>query len=485
VTPQGDTSDVVVVGGGPAGLAAAAQAAAAGLAVTLVDERVTLGGQIHKQPGLGFEVLEPRRLGRDYLNGRRLIEAVQRSGARVLLRTAVVSIDGDELMLCEDEARVRSLRAGRIVLAPGAYDRPVAFPGWTLPGVLTAGGAQTMIKTQRVLPGERIVFCGSGPVALAFPAQLHHYGANVVLVCEAGPAPGPRALAALLGAARGNTDLLADAARYRLGLLRARAPMRHRRIVVAAEGDGRVEAVVHAAVDRSWRVIAGTQERIAADTLCVGYGFVPSVELLRLAGATFADDDDRGGPVALVDEWMRTSAPGVLAAGDGTGVEGSFVAVDEGRLAGLGAALDLGAVSPEAAARDAAPIRRRLERRRAFRRALEHMHALGPGIYELSDPQTVVCRCEEVARAALDEAIEGSADLGVVRGLTRAGMGLCQGRNCQRQVAALIAARHRVVLGDIALATARLPARPLPLAALADDSIEDHGLFTSAATPRA
>lgn len=442
MTPRDDTSDVVVVGGGPAGLAAAAQAAAAGLAVTLIDERVSLGGQIYKQPGPGFEVLEPRRLGRDFLAGRSLIEAVARSGARVLLRTSVVALEGNEVVLCEQEARTRVIRAGRIVLAPGAYDRPVPFPGWTLPGVLTAGGAQTLVKTQRVLPGERIVFAGSGPVALAFPAQLRHYGANVALVCEAGPPPRLRDLAAMLAAAPGNATLLRDAAAYRLELLRRRVPMRHRRIVTAAAGDGRVEAVAHSAVDRAWRVLPGTEEWIEADTLCLGYGFVPSVELLRLARAAMRDDEDRGGPVAVVDEWMRTTAPGIFAAGDGTGVEGALVAVDEGRLAGVGAALDAAAIAPAAAEREAAPIRRRLARRRAFRRVLARMHAVGPGIYELATADTVVCRCEEVTRGQLDDAIESSADLNIVKGLTRAGMGLCQGRNCQRQVAALIAARH-------------------------------------------
>lgn len=480
MTPARETCDVFVVGGGPAGLAAAAQAAAAGLAVTLVDERVTLGGQIYKQPGPGFDVREPAKLGREYQAGRRLIDAVAHSSARVLLRTSVVSLDGDEVVVCEDEARTRIFRTARIVIAAGAYDRPVAFPGWTLPGVLTAGGAQTMVKTQRVTPGERIVFAGSGPVALAFPAQLHHYGAHVELVCEAGPPPGLRDLAAMLGAARGNVNLLRDAASYRLSLLHARIPLRYRRIITRAEGSGRVEAVVHAAVDASWRVVSGSEERVAADTLCLGYGFVPSVELLRLAGCAFTEDEDRGGAIVAVDEWMRTSARGVLAAGDGTGVEGSFVAVDEGRLAGLGAALDLTAITPAAARVLAAPIRRRLDRRRAFRRALARMHAVGPGIYELAPADAIVCRCEEVTRRALDAAIESSADPSVVKGLTRAGMGMCQGRNCQRQIAALIAARHGCAIGELQVATARAPARPVALAAIADDSIEDHGLFTTA-----
>ncbi|MBA2476169.1 MAG: FAD-dependent oxidoreductase [Actinobacteria bacterium] len=364
--------------------------------------------------------------------------------------------------------------------APGAHDRPVVFPGWTLPGVITAGGAQTLVKTQRVLPGSDIVFAGSGPLALAFPAQLRGYGANVTLVLEAGPAPRSGDVLRILRAARGNTQLLRDAAAYRTRLLRERVPLRYRRIVVRAEGEGRVEEVVHAAVDRDWRPLPGSEERVAADTLCVGYGFFPSVELLRLAGCDFRYDEDLGGPLVVLDEWLRTTAPGVLAAGDGTGVAGSYAAIDEGRLAALGAALDLGALEPEAAAARAQPIRRRLRRKAVFRGALRPLHAIGSGIYELATPETVVCRCEQVTAAQLDGAIATTFDVNVVKPLTRTAMGLCQGRNCQRQVAAMIARRHGRELGELPVATPRAPVRPVPIGAVADASLEDGGFFTVA-----
>lgn len=469
--------DVLVVGGGPAGMAAAASAAAAGLSTAIVDERITLGGQIYKRMGPGFQVSDPKALGRDYERGQRLIDSVAAAGVKVMTATSVVSIEATDAVLVEDGAPARTVAARAIVLAPGARDRAVAFPGWTLPGVLTAGGAQTMVKTQRVLPGRRLVFAGSGPLALAFPAQLHHLGAGVQLVLEAGPPPRARDLAGMALASPGNLDLLADAVRYRSQLLRARVPLRYRRIVLAAEGEGRVESVTHAAADSRWRPIAGTEERVDADVLCLGYGFTPSTELLRLAGCALTHDEQRGGAVAVLDEWMRTSVKGVLSAGDGTGVEGVHVAVEEGRLAGLGAALDLGAMQLSDALAQAAPIRRMLRRRRAFRRALSRMHRVGPGIYGLARQDTVVCRCEAVARGQLDEAIEASGDIGVVKGLTRAGMGLCQARSCEGQIRAMIAHRHGVSMGEVGLATARAPVRPVALGAIADQSVEDRGLF--------
>jgi thioredoxin reductase len=472
-----ETYDLLVAGGGPAGLAAVVEAAGAGLVVGIVDERPTFGGQIYKQPGL--RVRDERALGRDHVRGRRLIAAAEHAGARFMPRTSAVALRGDEVVLVEDGGHARSVTARRILLAPGAHDRPVVFPGWTLPGVLTAGAAQTMVKTQRVGPGERVLFAGSGPLALAFPAQLHHYGVNVVAALEAGPPPRPRDLLALAAAARGNASLLRDALGYRAELLRARVPLRYGRIVVRAQGRHRVEAVVHAAVDGDWRVVPGTEERVEVDTLCVGYGFFPSVELMRVAGCELRYDEDLGGPVVVVDEWMRTTAHGVSAAGDGTGVEGSYVAVDEGRLAALGAAVDLGGLRPGTADARAEPIRRRLRAKRRFQRALRRMHRIGPGVYELATPDTVVCRCEEVTRAELERAIDASADVNVVKGFTRAGMGLCQGRNCTRQVAALVAARHGRQLADVPPATARSPVRPVPIRAIADETVEDLGLFVA------
>lgn len=467
------TTDVLVVGGGPAGLS-----------VTLVDERVSLGGQIFKRMGPGFRIENPREIGRDYRAGGELIESVDAAAIDVRLSTAVLAIEGMTAIVCERESGTSTIGARRIILAPGAYDRPVPFPGWTLPGVLTAGGAQTLVKTQSVLPGERIVFAGSGPVALAFPAQLHHHGANIALVCEAGPAPSPADVVAMVRAAPGNLSLLRDAVGYRYELARARIPLRYRRIVVRAEGDGRVEAVVHAAVDRNWRVMPGTEERLACDTLCLGYGFLPSVELLRLAGCALDEDEDRGGAVARLDPWMRTTVDGIYAAGDGTGVEGSLVAIDEGRLAAVAAAADIGALTPARAEDEARPLRRHLSQRRAFRRALSRMHRVGAGIYELSTAETVICRCEEVTRATLEPALAASVDPATVKGLTRAGMGLCQGRNCQRTIAGLIARRHGMELAALTPASPRLPTRPVPLGAIADAGIEDYGFFTDAATPR-
>ena len=424
-------------------------------------------------------VRDRRKLGHDFGRGLELIGAAGEAGAELSTGTTVVSLRGTSAVVYGygSAATTTTLQARRVLVAPGAYDRPVVFPGWTLPGVVTAGGAQAMVKASRVVPGDRVAFAGSGPLALAFPAQLRHYGVNVVLALEAGPAPGPRSLLGLLSAAPGNLALLRDGAAYRLQLLRHGVPLRYRRMVVRADGDGRVEEMVHAAVDADWRVVAGTEERLAVDTICVGYGFVTSTELLRLAGCRFGYDEDLGGAVVEVDEWQRTSVPGVLAAGDGTGVRGAPVAADQGRLAALGAAVDLGSLSPRQGDVLAQPVRRRLAAKERFRRALRPLYRVGPGVYELATATTVVCRCEEVTMASLEEAAAATGDANVAKSYTRAGMGLCQGRNCHRQVAAVLARQSGRSVSDVAATTPRPPARPVPMKVLADGSVPDDGLF--------
>jgi NADPH-dependent 2,4-dienoyl-CoA reductase/sulfur reductase-like enzyme len=471
--------DLLVIGGGPAGISAARTASTAGLRVLLVDERPTLGGQIYKQPGPGFTVTDPAAMDAQYRYGKALIDSLDPTTVEVALRTAVVAIEGHEIILVPDAGQARAVRAARVILAPGAHDRPVAFPGWTLPGVITAGGLQTLAKTQRMLPGERLLFAGSGPVALAFPAQLAHYGANIVLALEAGPTPGPADILKVARVARGNIALLRDAAKYRALMLRHRVPLRYGRIVVRAEGDGRLERVVHAAVDADWNVLPGTEKSIDVDVLCLGYGFVPSIELYRLLGCDFTYDDDLGGPVVQRDEWQRTSVADVYAAGDGAGVEGSFVAIDEGQVAGLAAAMDAGVMTPAAARTAATDARLRLARRRALSAATSRMYGVGSGVYRLATDDTVICRCEGVRHRELMPAIESSADINVVKAYTRAGMGPCQGKNCQRQISALIAHRHGGDIADVPMATPRIPIRPVPIQAMADHSVVGRTLFTA------
>ncbi len=474
------TFDLVIIGGGPAGIAAAATAAKHGLDVAIIDERPTLGGQIYKRVGPGFKVKSAKEVGKDYFLGEELIAELNQSSVEVFFETLVVTIEDSSVVIVKHGQSAEKLIYKKLLISPGAYDRPVAFPGWTLPGVITAGAAQSLVKTQRVLPGSRIFFAGSGPLALAFPAQLSSYGANIVGIVEAAPRPGILKAIRILFAVIGNLDLMRDAAKYQFHLLSNRIPMKYQRIIVSANGKDRVESVTHARVDRNWRVIPGTEKTVEVDALCVGYGFFPSVELFRLLDCEMAYEESRGGTVVKLDRWGATSVANIFGAGDGTGISGSYVAIARGRLAALKIATELGKISEKSLPELAAGYQKTLTRRMKFQSAINRAYEIKSGIYELADNQTIICRCESVKLESILPVLESTVDPSVVKAYTRCGMGLCQGRNCQRQISALIAKKQNIPISEIAQATPRFPTKPISLGQIADSTVSAEKYFVDA-----
>lgn len=472
--------DCVIIGGGPAGVAAAGVAAKLGLRVAIVDERPTLGGQIYKRMGPGFLVQDARKVGKDYFRGEELIRDAAHPNITLFLSTLVLTIEDKKIVIAQGNQLAQNITFKKLLIASGAYDRPVVFPGWTLPGVITAGAAQSLVKTQRVLPGERIFFAGSGPLALAFPAQLSQYGANIVGITEAAPRPGLQSILKITAAMFGNFDLLTDAARYQAHLLKNRIPMKYRRIIVSANGKDRLESVTHAKVDKNWKVIPGTEKTVVVDTLCIGYGFFPSIELFRLVGADLSYDESRGGSVVNLDRWGSTTVPDIFGAGDGTGVSGSYVAIAQGKLTALQMAFEIGKISENERDALAVEFSKLLRRRTKFQRAINFAYEIKTGIYDLAQDDTVICRCESVTLGKIRPLLESTADASVIKAYTRCGMGMCQGRNCQRQISALLAKEHGLKISDIAQSTPRFPAKPISLGQIADDSIRDEKYFVDA-----
>lgn len=467
--------DVVVVGGGPAGMACASTAHSYGLSVLLIDERPALGGQIFKRISKEFVPVNTHALGWEYRYGQQLITSVLQSGVQVMLNASVLSYEDNLLVVAVNEA-IHKINARSLVVAAGAFDRPVMFPGWTLAGVYTAGGLQSLVKIQGVSPGDRIFFAGSGPVVWSFASQLAKFGVNLVKVIDAGPKISADHIRRLLENLTGNWKTAFDAARYFLRLKLSRIPLEHRKIVVAAKGKELVESVVYASVDDEWNVIPGTEKEEQADVLCIGYGFCPSTELLQLAGCMFSYQEDLGGPIVLRDEWMRTTAPYVYAVGDCAGVRGALAALEEGTIAGIALALDHGRISLLQAKRLSESHRKKLHKIAQFQQSLYDVFHVNKNLYKLATDETIICRCEEVQLSEIKRALEFTRDLSSIKGITRAGMGYCQGRYCSRFLQMYLGAGNGSI-DDFSFITPRPPLRPTPIRALADDSIEDPGKF--------
>lgn len=412
-------ADVGVVGAGPGGMAAATRLAAAGLRVTVLDEGARAGGQIYRQlpEGAGAGGI-PEPPSHDH--GHHLIEGFEASQLTCVHGATVWDAKPGRLWF-EHEGESKLLRCERIVLAPGAYDRCIPFPGWTLPGVVTAGALQVMVRGFGVVPGKRALVVGSGPLLLPTVTALLGAGVEVVAALEASSRW--RALRAAPGVV-GNAARRREAVWYMKQLWRAGVKLQWGWTVFACEGDGRVQRAVIGKVDGQGRPKRGTERTIEVDVVGAGFGLVPSVELGLRLGADSRYLAERGGHCLVVDE-RQQAAPGVFAAGEICGIGGAEVAAAEGALCAASVLEDL---------RGAAAATELSRAARAERRAADTMlraFAPLPGLSDLARPDTVVCRCEDVTRLGAQQAAAVHGDtMRAIKLGCRAGMGPCQARIC-------------------------------------------------------
>ena len=324
--------DIIIVGAGPAGLAAAIEASEAGADVLLVDLNLRPGGQLFKQIHKFFGSSAHHSGTRGFDIGTMLLEQAQRNGVEIWLKSTVIGVFPDNkvaIQKLDDNGgrQMITLKAKKVIIATGASENVIRFKGCTMPGVMGAGAAQTMINVNHVKPGRKIVMVGSGNVGLIVSYQLMQAGCDVVALVEAAPKIGGYAV-------------------HAAKIARAGVPiyMKHTVKETVADENGCVKAVVIAAVDDSFRIIEGTEKTIAADTVTIAAGLKPSAELPKLMHCAFTFNGVFGGWVPLHNRGMQTSQEGIYVAGDGTGVEEANTAREEGRLAGISAAQSLGLI---------------------------------------------------------------------------------------------------------------------------------------------
>lgn len=446
-------------------MAAANEAAAAGARVILIDEYLRLGGQFFKQVPSAFAVKNVAFLGEEYGRGQELIRLVSEGKVDIWLDSLVWGAFSERRLGVIRGGRSIDLHAEKVIIATGAYDRPIPFPGWTLPGVITAGAAQTLAKSQWVVPGDRILLVGAGPFQLPVAQQLIKSGARVVAVVEAVSLP-----KLLLGSlnALGRPDRILEALGYWLAIRRSGADLVFGHTISQAVGEHEVRGAVLAAIDDDWRAKPGTERRLEVDTICLAFGFLPSTQATRLFGCAERFDALTGGFLPKHDENMETSVPGVFVAGESAGIGGADVALGEGRLAAIEAVRQLGYLDDDRARARASAFRRDLRRARRFADYINRTFAPKPAVFERIPDDTLVCRCEEVTAGEVRQAISQGADSAKsIKMMTRAGMGLCQGRVCGStiaQLASLTAAKPAEQFGSF---SPRPPIKPVRLTDLA------------------
>ena len=443
-----ETPDLAVLGAGPAGLRASLAADAAGLSVVLVDEAPCAGGQGYRAPPGG-----PPGQGADGRRGDVLRRALAASGISVLAghRVWTASTTPIRLALAGPSA-VKAITPRALLVAAGATERVVPFPGWTLPGVIGLGAATVLLKTPGPLPPGPAVVAGRGPLLALAAAGLLARGLPIACVVDEAPRrEWARAMPGLLA----RPDLLARGAAWLARLRRAGVPVLHGHAVVRAFGTDALETVCIRPLSGPSRA----DRMVPARLLAVGHGLVPATELLSLFGVPLRHRPEEAAWTPELGPGGRTCVPGVYAAGDGTGIRGAAAAELAGHMAGLAVAADLGARP----ARRQAGLAARLRRAERAGAAMARLMTPGADRFAAIPPGTIVCRCEDVTRATLDAVLAaGASDLNQIKTRTRCGMGPCQGRVCAPAVAAL-AALHPHLAHPLRPWTVRPPLRAVPI----------------------
>jgi len=476
--------DIAVIGGGPAGMAAVQVATSAGASVVLIDDAEALGGHYYKELPPTCEPTQPKRLSKKETKFHHLKQMISQCGAHTLLGARVWGIfdasgatcnaqsthaeTGFSLYLENSTIEGGVINARSLILAPGVYDRPLPFPGWELPGVLTPGAVQNQLEKQGLLPGKRVLVAGSGPLQMVVAAALSRQEAEVVALLDISAALDglgdmPSALGGLWSRIPEGLDSMSV-------LLKHGVPLLFRHAVYRAIGttETGVQAAVIGKVDAQGHPIPGTEREVQVDTICCAYGFVPSIAMTLHLGIQHRYDGNLAAFVPDFDQHMQTSLPGVYVAGDVTGVGGKPLAEIQGQLAAYSALELLGKITSQAAAPHYSRLLPKAQREERFARFLWKRYRLRPGLLDLADDDTPFCFCEAVPVGVVRGCLkDGACDLFGLKLRTRLGMGNCQGRYCIPNAALFLAAYGGKPLSQLDLPSIRPPIFPVRLGDIA------------------
>lgn len=453
-------STVAIVGAGPAGVRAAEQLVAAGLRPVLIDEAARVGGQIYRQPPPALARPAAALYGFEAGKAQTLHQRFTQLAGQLDHRpeTLVWQLEGKRLHLLH-HGQPQTLEFDALILATGATDRVLPFPGWTLPGVVTLGAAQVALKAQATTIGPRVLFAGTGPLLYLVAWQYAQAGAAVQAVLDVAP-PGARrrALPQLLA----RPSVAAKGAYYLARLALAGVAVHQGVHLLQAEGTARVQRL-------RWRGADGAVQATECDALAFGHGLRSETQLADLAGCAFDWHAVDQAWLPRRDAAGRSSVPGVYLAGDGAAILGADAAELAGARAALAALEDLGRAPSPAQAAQAAALEKQLKPQASFRAGIETLCPLPADWAHQAGDELIVCRCEEITAGELRACVRdtGARELNRLKALTRIGMGRCQGRICAPAAARLLAQAAGCGLHEVGRLRAQPPLKPVPIVALA------------------
>ena len=452
--------DLVVLGAGPAGVAAANVASKEGAEVVIIDENSSAGGQIYRAPPNEFQPQNSFKSD-EFREGEKQRNILENSDLTALFKHRVWSVSSDLVVSTVGPNGLSSWHARSLIIANGALERIIPFPGWTIPGVIGLAASTILLKSQYVLPGQSTVVAGCGPLLIAVANGIIKSGGKVSAIIDLNSkSDWIKAFPRLLS----RPDQLFKGMSWFANIMKAGIKLYGGHAVTNTKQVDNVLRISIAPINSAGSILDSKNQKIVeGDCLAIGHGLFPSTEITRLLKAKHIYDPLKGGWVPLIDDDFRSSIPGVYIAGDATGITGAFSAVQKGRIAGMAAVRDLNVMSSQ---KYKAKIKSELiilKKNENFGKAAVRLMKFRPELIQTITSETIVCRCEDVFRSEIDEAIEsGARDMNQLKAWTRCGMGPCQGRTCSEAIEAILASK----VGSRELAgqwTGRTPLRPVPI----------------------
>ena len=452
--------DLIIIGAGPAGMAAAVTARSFGLSTLVVDEQKGLGGQIYHS----LEHSHPENalaLGADYFYGESLLHSFRKSGAEYLPETTIWNLDENQNIGILREGKAYQLQAKHILIAAGAMERPFPIPGWTLPGVMGAAAADILFKVNDMVPEAPVVLAGSGPLFLLVACRLIDNGVEIAAMIDTTRLSSYVKALPFFPQALRASNYLSKGLAMRWKIQRGGFPIYQCADNLKIVGQDKAEEIHFT----SW----GRKHKIQAKSFLLHDGVVPNIQVTRLLECEHQWYAPQRYWKPVLDQWGNTSVNGISVAGDCGGIWGAKAAEKSGHLAALDIAEKLDIILNHEKQFAARPFYKDLKQEKHIRPFLDHVFPPGKQTLVPSADETLVCRCEEINAGQIREAIQfGAISPGQVKSHTRSGMGPCQGRMCGLTLAEVIADSRQVPTESVGHLKIRPPLKPITIGQLAD-----------------
>lgn len=457
--------DLIVIGAGPAGMAAAAESEEYGLSVMVLGDQRSPGGQVYR----AIEQTRAERLqvlGPDYRNGQHLARRFRAAHVDYLPGATVWQVESGGIVNFCIENKARQIKGKRILIATGARERPVPIPGWTLPGVMAATAADVLMKSHGIVPSGNIVLAGSGPLLFLTAARLINFGVTVTAILDTTPYFNYISALPALPKALHVYEYLLEGLRMKRQIRRSGTPIYRNVKNLYAQGADAVEVVRFSS--------NGKAHELNVDILLLHNGIVPDTQISQQLECAHTWYNTQRYWQPFLDKWGNSSEKGIGIIGDAAGISGAKAAEISGHLAALEAAYRLNIISRPERRLKALSFEKRLSREKAVRPFLDLLFRPNPDLLVPRDDQTVVCRCEEVTAGQIRKALElGALGPNQLKSQTRCGMGSCQGRMCGLTISEIIADHRKEDISKVGYLRVRPPMKPITVEQLSDLELVD------------